>query len=228
MPHIPPVEPYPMPGEADLPGNTVNWVPDPQRAVLLLHDMQEFFLGPFPRTGEPGGALVANALLLRERCAALGVPVAYTAQPGGMTPEQRGLLRDFWGPGMDLTPEHRRIVPGLEPRPGDWTFTKWRYSAFHRSDLLERMRRHGRDQLIVCGVYAHIGVLMTAVDAYTHDIQPFLVADAVADFSAEDHRLALNYVARRAGRVLTAGAALAALDGPADVPADAAGAGAVR
>ncbi|MEW2556329.1 isochorismatase family protein [Streptomyces zhihengii] len=228
MPHIPPVEPYPMPGEADLPGNTVNWVPDPQRAVLLLHDMQEFFLGPFPRTGEPGGALVSNAVLLRERCAALGVPVAYTAQPGGMTPEQRGLLRDFWGPGMDPTPEHRRIVPGLEPRPGDWTFTKWRYSAFHRSDLLERMRRHGRDQLIVCGVYAHIGVLMTAVDAYTHDIQPFLVADAVADFSAEDHRLALNYVARRAGRVLTAGAALAALDGLADVPADAAGAGAVR
>lgn len=228
MPHIPPVEPYPMPGEDDLPGNTVNWVPDPQRAVLLLHDMQEFFLRPFPRTAEPGGTLVSHATLLRERCAALGVPVAYTAQPGGMSPEQRGLLRDFWGPGMDPTPEHRRIVPGLEPAPDDWTFTKWRYSAFHKSDLLERMRRHGRDQLIVCGVYAHIGVLMTAVDAYTHDIQPFLVADAVADFSAADHRLALDYVARRAGRVLTAGAALAALGRPADATAGAAGAGAAR
>ncbi|MEU6160332.1 isochorismatase family protein [Streptomyces sp. NPDC047130] len=228
MPHIPPVEPYPMPEEGDLPGNTVSWVPDPQRAVLLLHDMQEFFLRPFPRTGEPGGSLTANATLLRERCADLGIPVAYTAQPGGMSPEERGLLRDFWGPGMDATPEHRRIAPGLEARPGDWTFTKWRYSAFHKSDLLERMRLHRRDQLIVCGVYAHIGVLMTSVDAYTHDIQPFLVADAVADFSADDHRLALDYVARRAGRVLTTATALAELGAPAKVPTSAAGTGSAR
>ncbi|GAA4684870.1 phenazine biosynthesis protein PhzD [Streptomyces chumphonensis] len=228
MSHIPPVEPYPMPGEGDLPENTVRWVPDANRAVLLLHDMQEFFLRPFPRTGEPGGPLVSNATLLRERCAELGIPVAYTAQPGGMTTEERGLLRDFWGPGMDPEPEHRRIVSGLESRPGDWTFTKWRYSAFHKSRLLERMRLHQRDQLIVCGVYAHIGVLMTAVDAYTHDIQPFLVADAVADFSVEDHRLALHYVARRSGRVLTTKAALEELGGPASVESTAAPVGVGR
>lgn len=214
MPQIPPVEPYAMPTEGDLPENTVSWVPDPDRAVLLVHDMQEFFLRPFPRTGEPGGALLSNATLLRDRCAELGIPVAYTAQPGGMTPEQRGLLLDFWGPGMNPTPQDRRIAPGLESQPDDWQFTKWRYSAFHQSDLLERMRSHRRDQLIVCGVYAHIGVLMTAVDAYTNDIQPFLVADAVADFSADDHHLALNYVARRAGRVLTTRTALGELGEP--------------
>ncbi|WP_217562335.1 isochorismatase family protein [Streptomyces sp. GbtcB6] len=208
MPGIPPVEPYPLPTAEQLPENTVDWRPDPRRAVLLLHDMQEYFLAPFPRTTELGRALVDNTARLRTRARALGMPVAYTAQPGSMTPEQRGLLKDFWGPGMRATPEHRRVVSPLEPDEGDWIFTKWRYSAFFRTGLLARMREERRDQLIICGVYAHVGVLMTAVEAYTNDIQPFLVADAVADFSAGYHRLALTYAAERAARVMTAQAVL--------------------
>jgi isochorismate hydrolase len=80
--------------------------------------------------------------------------------------------------------------------------TKWRYSAFFRSDLLERMRARGRDQLIICGVYAHVGVLATALEAFANDIQPFLVADALGDFSEADQRLALGYTARRCGMVV--------------------------
>ncbi|MFF9015021.1 isochorismatase family protein [Streptomyces sp. NPDC014870] len=212
MPGIPPIESYPMPTEGELPENIVDWPVDPRRAVLLLHDMQEFFLKPFPRSEAPGDALVANSALLRERCVELGVPIAYTAQPGDMTPDQRGLLKDFWGPGMKATPEHRKVVEPLEPGPADWQFTKWRYSAFFKSDLLERMRFHRRDQLIVCGVYAHVGVLMTAVEAFTNDIKPFLVADAVADFSAGHHRLALDYAAQRAARVVSAKQVLSELD----------------
>jgi isochorismate hydrolase len=63
------------------------------------------------------------------------------------------------------------------------------------------MRRSGRDQLVCVGVYAHVGLLATTVDAMSHDIQAFLVADAVADFSAEDHRMALAYAAARTASV---------------------------
>ncbi|MBL1094312.1 isochorismatase family protein [Streptomyces sp. NPDC001739] len=211
MAGIPPIEPYPMPGPGDLPGNTVDWTADPDRAVLLVHDMQRYFLRPLPASVRD--ALVANAALLRDRAAELGIPVAYTAQPGGMTEEQRGLLKDFWGPGMTPGPEDRTVVAPLEPRPGDWQFTKWRYSAFHQSDLLARIRETGRDQLLICGVYAHVGVLMSAVDAFTHDIRPFLAADAVADFSAADHRMALDYAARRCAAVATTKELLTHLDG---------------
>ncbi|MEU1124553.1 isochorismatase family protein [Streptomyces sp. NPDC005899] len=203
MADIPPIDSYPMPGAGDLPLNTASWQADPDRAVLLVHDMQRYFLRRFPEGESPGAGLVRNATLLREQAVASGMPVAYTAQPGGMTEEQRGLLKDFWGPGMRVDPADREVVEPLAPAPGDWLLTKWRYSAFFRSDLLERMRALGRDQLILCGVYAHIGVLTTAVEAFTNDIETFLVADAVADFSEAYHRMALDYAAERCAVVAT-------------------------
>ncbi|MFH8534726.1 isochorismatase family protein [Streptomyces tendae] len=213
MAGIPPIAPYPMPTQGELPQNTADWTVDPGRAVLLMHDMQRFFLRSFPVDDAPGDELVHNAALLRGRCAALGIPVAYTAQPGGMTPEQRGLQKDFWGPGMRTDPADREVVPELAPAAADWLLTKWRYSAFFKTDLLQRMRSQRRDQLVICGVYAHIGVLMTAVDAFTHDIQPFLAADAVADFSESYHRLALEYAAGRCARVTTTKSLLSELGG---------------
>jgi isochorismate hydrolase len=201
MAGIPEIAPYPFPAPADLPTNVARWAVDPARVVLLIHDMQRFFLRPFSE--EVRNHLVGNIARLRQRCRALDVPVAYTTQPGGMTDEERGLLKDFWGPGMRVDPEDREVVEVLTPGPADWVFTKWRYSAFFRSDLLARMRAHGRDQIIICGVYAHVGVLMSAVEAFTNDIQPFVVADAVADFSATYHRLAVEYAARRCAVVVT-------------------------
>ena len=91
--------------------------------------------------------------------------------------------------------QHEFVEP-LAPEPGDRVYTKWRYSAFHNSSLLADLRALGRDQLVIAGVYAHVGVLMTAVEAYTNDIETFVVADAIADFSGADHRLALDYAAR--------------------------------
>jgi isochorismate hydrolase len=212
MAGIPPIEPYPLPSADDLPRNTAQWSADPDRAVLLVHDMQRYFLRPFPTSLRD--QLVGNAALLRERAVAAGMPIAYTAQPGGMTDEQRGLLKDFWGPGMRVDPADREVVEPLAPGPDDRVFTKWRYSAFFRSGLLEWMREQDRDQLIVCGVYAHVGVLMTTVDAFTHDIRPFLVADAVGDFSAEYHRMAVEYAAQRCAVVTTTEAVLAQLGTP--------------
>ncbi|SHM96263.1 isochorismatase family protein [Actinacidiphila paucisporea] len=194
MTGLPPISAYPLPTAADLPENVAHWTADPERAVLLVHDMQRYFLRGIP---EPLRAdVVRHAASLRKRCSAAGMPVAYTAQPGRMSARDRGLIADFWGPGMRTEAADRAVVPELAPEDDDWLLTKWRYSAFFRSDLLARLRAAGRDQLVLCGVYAHIGVQATALEAFTHDIETFVVADAVADFSASDHRLALDYVAR--------------------------------
>src|SRR5215472_11215241 len=189
MPGLPAIAPYPLPTRDRLPENVASWAVSADRAVLLIHDLQSYFLRPFPAPFQ--SELIRNIAGLRARCARAGVPVAYTAQPGRMTETDRGLLRDFWGAGMRTDDVDLRIVPEVAPAPGDWVLTKWRYSAFFRSNLLDRMAAAGRDQLVVCGVYAHVGVLMTALDAFARDIQSFLVADATGDFSAEYHQLAL-------------------------------------
>lgn len=204
---IPPIAPYPLPGAGELPDNVAGWTAAPDRALLLVHDMQRYFVRPFPdQLARPLVSAIAGML---DRCRALGVPVAYTAQPGGMTEAERGLLKDFWGPGMTVAPGDREVVEPLTPRPGDRVYTKWRYSAFFRSTLLADLRAAGRDQLVVCGVYAHVGVLMTALEAFTNDIEVFFVADATADFSADHHRMALDYAAARCAVVCTAKEVLA-------------------
>ncbi|GAB3174215.1 phenazine biosynthesis protein PhzD [Myceligenerans halotolerans] len=207
MAGIPQIADYPLPDAADLPANTVGWSVRADRAVLLVHDMQRYFLDHLPPAVR--SRLVANTVSLRDRAAAAGVPVAFTAQPGDMTEQERGLLKDFWGPGMRRTPAERAVVDELAPADGDWMLTKWRYSAFFNTDLLARMRAAGRDQLVVCGVYAHVGILATAIESFSHDIETFVVGDATADFSAAEHHQALAYAAARCAVVLSAKEVLA-------------------
>lgn len=201
MPGLPAIESYPLPRTDMLPASIAGWQLDPDRAVLLVHDMQRYFLSPF--ASELRNPLVDNCSTLRNRCEALDIPVYYTAQPGDMTERQRGLLKDIWGSGMRAAPEDREIVAELSPSPKDCILTKWRYSAFHKSSLLEQLQASGRDQIILCGVFAHVGILATAIEAFTNDIQPFLVADAVADFSAAHHQMAIDYAASRCAVVVT-------------------------
>ncbi|WP_426445440.1 isochorismatase family protein [Paenibacillus sp. S-38] len=200
---LPKIAPYEMPAASTLPDNRVSWTIESQRAVLLIHDMQQYFINAFNVQASPVTELLAHIGLLHKQCRALGIPVVYTAQPAAQTREQRGLLFDFWGSGLNDHPDQVHIVPELTPLEGDIQLTKWRYSGFRKTELAEILKNSGRDQLMVTGVYAHIGCLMTACEAFMQDIQAFFVADAVADFSLENHRMALNYAAQRCAMTLT-------------------------
>lgn len=219
---IPAIAPYRLPGDLDLPRNRVAWKPDSRRSVLLIHDMQRYFLAAFAAEDSPMVELLTHIKSIRQRCVELGIPVVYTAQPGGQSPKQRGLLRDFWGAGIGADAEQPRIMEDLAPGDRDIVVTKWRYSAFQRTDLLDILRQLGRDQLIICGVYAHIGCLMTACEAFMQDIQPFFIADAVADFSLEYHTMAISYAAQRCAFTLSTQQLLAHLRPSPDRPATAA------
>jgi bifunctional isochorismate lyase / aryl carrier protein len=199
---LPRITAYPVPSGFGFARARVGWRPDPSRAVLLVHDMQNYFLAPFgPADQALPARVVDNISTLREHAAELGVPVVFSAQPGGQSRAERGLLQDFWGDGPPADAHALAIVDGLTPAPGDGRLTKRRYSAFAGTPLAALLG--SRDQLIITGVYAHIGVLATALDAFMRDVEPFVVVDAVADFSPTHHRDAMRHVTERCGVVAT-------------------------
>ena len=206
--------------------NRVNWRVDPARSALLVHDMQRYFVRAFEleRDGQPlpGAQIniaIANIRRLLDAAHVANIPVYYTAQPPRQNPADRRLLTDFWGDGLP-DDENAQILDELAPTEADTVLTKWRYSAFVRSPLEEQLKDLGRDQLIIGGIYAHIGCLTTALEAFMRDIQPFVVADALADFTAEEHRMACEYASGRCARVLNTAEVLEHINAGALITAD--------
>ncbi|GAL58742.1 isochorismatase [Pseudescherichia vulneris NBRC 102420] len=199
---IPKLTGYALPAATEIPQNKVSWAFEPERAALLIHDMQDYFINFWGENCPMMAQVVANIAALRAFCKQHNIPVYYTAQPKEQSDEDRALLNDMWGPGLTRKPEEQQVVAALAPDEDDTVLVKWRYSAFHRSPLEQMLKESGRNQLLITGVYAHIGCMTTATDAFMRDIKPFMVADALADFSRDEHLMALNYVAGRSGRVV--------------------------
>lgn len=200
---IPKIQDYPMPSAETFPENRVSWKPEAARSVLLIHDMQRYFLDFYGDDSVLKNQLIETVVKLRAWAKENGIPVVYTQQPHEQSKTDRALLTDFWGPGLSVVDaDLQKITEALSPDENDIILDKHRYSAFQRSDFKEKMKSWGRDQLLICGVYAHIGCLVTATDAFMNDIQTFMVGDALADFSMDEHKMALSYVATRCGCVI--------------------------
>lgn len=214
---IPTIQSYLMPSVSDFPKNKVSWQVDSDRAVLLIHDMQHYFLNFYNTEQSPVTELVHHIEMLKRECKEQNIPVVYTAQPGDQDLADRALLTDFWGEGLADDPAQTDIINALAPEPNDLILTKWRYSAFKKSDFLNVLQEQGRDQLIICGIYAHIGCLITAAEAFMYDIQPFFVADAVADFSLDEHTMAMEYAAKRCAVTISTADLMRALQGKKEV-----------
>ncbi|MFD7084588.1 isochorismatase family protein [Streptomyces sp. NPDC059918] len=176
-----------------------DWQLDPARAALLVHDLQPYYLGvlaPGVRSRLLAG--VGRALEWADRA---GVPVLASAPRPAADPAQRGLLGQRWGLGPTAEQARECALERLAA-PDVVRISKRSYSAFFATDLETELRRTGRDQLLIAGVYASAGILATCLDAHAREVRPFVLLDATADYTAADHRRGLETAAALAAAVL--------------------------
>lgn len=141
--------------------------PPPERAILILVDMQAEYRegGGLKLPGERGATARAAALLTRAR--ALGVPVLHVLHRG----RAGGALFDPLAPGYAPLPE---VAPAL----GEVVVEKALPNAFAGTDLLERIHATQRPEIVVAGFMTHMCVAATVKAALDFGIPATVAADA--------------------------------------------------
>lgn len=188
------------------PGGASGWQLDQRRVALLVHDVQQYYL----QRAECDAAFLENCSRLVTHFRQAGCSIYYSKSLP-VTVAERGLLHDFWGPGMSDAPVEARIPQSVQPRPDDVVVVKSRYSAFYATQLFAEMQRSRTQQLVLVGLYAEVGVLATAVDAFVRDLQVFIPADAVASRQSGWRESALRHASNMCAQVTTTPRVLAAL-----------------
>jgi len=65
---IPKLQAYALPESHDIPQNKVDWAFEPQRAALLIHDMQDYFVSFWGENCPMMEQVIANIAALRDYC----------------------------------------------------------------------------------------------------------------------------------------------------------------
>ncbi|MBU2895373.1 isochorismatase family protein [Vibrio hepatarius] len=191
---------YPMPSKTSF-LNKTDWQLDPDRTVLLIHDMQRYFVDIYSSDSVLLPTLLGNIAKIKEWAKQKNIPIIYTQITFNAISNTHALIEDFWG-FEEIPPCSKMIAPFVAPEEGDIVINKSHYSAMQSDDLAQHLHQLGRDQLLITGLYANLGCRITVTDALKKNIQAFLVSDAIADLSYQDHLNALSYVANYTGYVI--------------------------
>jgi isochorismate hydrolase len=167
--------------------NTHQVTPDKERTGILLIDLQEYFREIITPILGNISSVISWA---RER----EIPLFFT-QHGHEPEEKPGMLANWWSDLIIKGSDDARFLSELEIRVQDSIIPKNTYSAFHRTNLEEKLRDKGITDLIIGGVMTNLCCETTARDAFVRDFRVFFLADGTSTVSEEFHLAALKNVA---------------------------------
>jgi len=187
----------------------------PDRAALVVVDMQRFFLDDDqPLACENSRVVIPRVRRLLDAFRSAGRPVIFLQNmhkgPGVDRSEQ---LCEFWPDApLEGTPEVE-IHPDLAPRPDEKVIPKRRYGGFHGTDLDLTLRTMGVEDVVISGVITNVCPETTARTAFMHDYRVFFTADATATLTEEMHVASLRTLAGWFAKVVTVADVESALAG---------------
>lgn len=155
---------------------------DRRRVALLLVDLQERLAAAM----DPAALerVQRNVVVLVEGAKLLDLPVVVTEQyPQGLGPT--------------LAPIREALPPGTQP------FAKVDFSCAKVPEVMDELRRLGRDQIVVAGMETHICVFQSARDLLASGRRVHVLHDAVLSRAEENRRVGLELIGR-AGAAVTA------------------------
>ncbi|MFJ9413662.1 cysteine hydrolase family protein [Streptomyces sp. NPDC101227] len=136
-------------------------------ATLIMVDFQNTYTqGVMELTGWQAALDSGAALLARAREA--GTPVIHIINDGGE------------GTPYDIRAEIGSLHQAVAPAEGEPVVVKAVPNAFHHTDLDEKFKAAGRQNVIICGFMTNMCVQFTAEGAFLRGYTPTVVADACA------------------------------------------------
>lgn len=184
-----------------------------QPAVLVIDMTYTFLDDRFPQGyGKTGWPCVAAIRQLLEVARRMQLPIFFSGSLPVRNPAEKGLWK-FSGrqlpPGL---PDPHRIVPDLEPLPGETVIRKRRPSAFFGTELASLLTFHRVDTVIVTGMVTSGCVRATVVDAFSQNLRVIVPEECVADRAQIPHAVNLFDIQMKYGDVMPLTAILAALE----------------
>jgi len=175
--------------------------------ALVIHDMQNDFIGESLATKPEMKDVVTRVRALIDTAHSLSMPVIYTrveSDPAlDFPPGRAKYLR--WAEGevcVKGTPG-AEIVGELKPGPYDFVITKFRSSAFQDTRMEALLRVKGVWVLVVVGGSTNWGVEWLARDAKSRDILPIVVGDCTYSRTDEAQQASLANIDNFIGHVIT-------------------------
>ncbi len=194
---------------------------NPEKAALIVVDMQNFFLDPASPTFTPGGGpILPNVKSLINTFRDANRPVLFTRHvhhPDGI---DAGIMGWWWdGMCIEGSPESE-VHAEIAPLSHEKQILKHRYSAFYNTDLEVVLRGMKIEDLVIGGIMTNMCCESTARDAYYRDFRVFVPVDGTGAVNDAFHEASLLNLAFGFAVITTTAEILEGVGGrePADVP----------
>ncbi len=158
---------------------------DKDNAVLLVTDMQNYFIEPESHAYIPSvKAIIPNIKLLINTSIKFNIPIIFTQHINNK--QNAGMMNSWWN---DIITESNPLSKINEEIyiKNSLLIKKSQYDSFHKTELEKTLIELNKTQIIICGVMTNLCCETTVRAAFVRGFKTFLPIDATATYNYDFH-----------------------------------------